>query len=75
MTTMPTAGSIKDDDHPFSADRPIRSKKDELLGRADFAVALADAIRGWRQDESLVVALHGRWGAGKSSFKRYGGMA
>jgi predicted KAP-like P-loop ATPase len=65
-TQQPHTKSV---DHPFSADRPIRSKKDDLLGRADFAVALADAIRGWRQDESLVVSIHGRWGSGKTSFK------
>lgn len=55
--------------HRFSADRPIQSTAEDLLGRAPFAQALAQAIRGWRGNDSLVIALYGPWGSGKSSIK------
>lgn len=55
--------------HQFSADRPIISVDEDLLGRAQFAKSLASAIKGWQGNESLVVALYGPWGSGKSSVK------
>jgi len=55
--------------HPFSADRPIGSKDEDLLGRAPFAENLAKAIEGWRGKDSLVIALYGPWGVGKTSLK------
>jgi len=45
----------------FAADRPIPSRTKDLLGRSDFAVSLAQAIRGWTGKDSLVVALYGPW--------------
>lgn len=53
----------------YSADRPIRSKKDDILGRAKFASRLADDIHSWDENDSLVIALYGAWGAGKTSVK------
>lgn len=53
----------------FSADRPIASRTDDLLGRVPFAESLARAINHWRGKDSLVVALYGPWGSGKSSIK------
>ncbi len=47
--------------HPFSADHSISSAQEDLLGRAGFAEALASAIRGWKGDDSFVVALYGSW--------------
>lgn len=55
--------------HKFSADRPIASREEDLLGRAGFADSLASAIRCWKGNESLVIALYGPWGSGKSSIK------
>ena len=55
--------------HPFSADRPIRSSTEDVLGRASFAEPLARAIAAWRQRDSLVLALTGPWGHGKTSVK------
>lgn len=57
------------DKYGFSADRPIKNLEDDLLGRADFSKNLSDAISQWKGDDSLVIALHGDWGAGKSSIK------
>lgn len=53
----------------FSADRPIHTVKEDLLGRAKFSENLAEAISNWNGRDSLVVGLYGDWGAGKSSVK------
>lgn len=53
----------------LSADDPIKKLAEDRLGRADFARSLAEALAGWRGDQSLVVALYGAWGTGKSSIK------
>jgi predicted KAP-like P-loop ATPase len=55
--------------NPFSTDRPILSKSEDLLGRSKFAESLADVIVGWTGNDSLVIALYGTWGIGKSSIK------
>lgn len=54
-----------------AADQPARSAAEDLLGRSPFAAALADAITGWDEPESLVVALTGPWGSGKSSVTNF----
>lgn len=53
----------------FSPDLPIASSKEDLLNRTTFAKALASAINRWRQKSSIVIALYGEWGSGKSSIK------
>jgi predicted KAP-like P-loop ATPase len=53
----------------FSSDRPIGSARHDLLGRSKFAECLAASIRGWKGKDSLVIALHGVWGTGKTSVK------
>lgn len=55
--------------HGFSSDRPIASIEEDLLGRSGFSEDLAEAIASWHGKDSLVVALHGDWGSGKSSIK------
>ncbi len=55
--------------HGFASDRPIITAQDDLLGRASFSTDLADALSSWHGKDSLVVALHGDWGSGKSSIK------
>lgn len=55
--------------HPFSADRPITSCSEDLLGRSGFAKSIAAAIKGWIGNDSLVIALYGSWGSGKTSIK------
>src|SRR5262245_45132102 len=51
------------------ADLPIRTAADDLLGRREFSGALAKVLYRHRGDESLVVALRGEWGTGKTSIK------
>jgi len=57
------------DDLGFADDKPIYSHNQDLLGRSAFANNLAAAIASWKNKESLVIALTGAWGSGKSSIK------
>lgn len=61
--------SEKTPKHLFSSNRPITSFAGDLLGRSEFAESLALAIKGWTGNDSLVIALYGPWGSGKSSIK------
>jgi len=51
----------------FKPDQPIYSKKDDILGRSSFAEALGDAILSYKEKDSVVVGLFGKWGSGKTS--------
>ena len=51
----------------FTSDRPVSSAKNDGLGRAPFAHRLADIIRDWKQNDSIVIGLYGPWGSGKTS--------
>lgn len=51
----------------FRPDLPIKSSKDDLLARASFSRALADAVISYDNKDSVVTALYGSWGSGKSS--------
>ena len=53
----------------FSSDLPITSATQDLLNRSGFAAGVAKATRNWDQKSSLVIALFGDWGSGKSSIK------
>ena len=53
----------------FSPERPILSQVADELGRAPFAESIAAAIKGWTGKDSLVLALYGDWGTGKTSLK------
>jgi predicted KAP-like P-loop ATPase len=52
-----------------SSERPIEKLVDDELGRVDFAVAVAKVISQWGGRDSLVLAIYGPWGSGKSSLK------
>ncbi len=53
----------------LSADRPICTLQEDLLERGDFAISLANAICRWSNPDSLVLAVYGPWGHGKTSLK------
>ncbi len=53
----------------FSPDQPIHKTREDKLGRKDFAKHMAEAIRGWKGNDSLCLALYGEWGSGKTSIK------
>ncbi|MBL0844082.1 P-loop NTPase fold protein [Pseudomonas mediterranea] len=57
------------EDLRFADDRPIARYEQDLLRRSGFARNLAAAMTNWRDQESLVIALMGPWGSGKSSIK------
>src|SRR6202165_1578973 len=56
-------------EHLFSSERPIETLADDQLGRTDFATAVAKVIAQWNGRDSLVLAIYGPWGSGKSSLK------
>src|SRR5438445_9533160 len=56
-------------DHPFSPERPIETLAEDELGRKDFATAVAKVIGQWSGRDSLVLAIYGPWGSGKTSLK------
>lgn len=53
----------------LSPDRPIERRSEDELGRRGFSEELANAIRAGAGSASLVLALYGKWGNGKSSIK------
>ena len=53
----------------FAADLPIHGSSEDLLDRGAFARALATVLYRHRGNDSLVVALRGAWGSGKTSIK------
>ncbi|WP_272677094.1 KAP family P-loop NTPase fold protein [Providencia sp. PROV076] len=55
--------------YEFTSDRPITQIEDDILGRSGFSEDLANAMASWHGNDSLVLALHGDWGSGKSSIK------
>lgn len=66
---MDTKNSTQNPSQWLSADRPIETGKEDELDRRGFSGALANAVRGWSERDSLVLALYGAWGNGKSSIK------
>jgi predicted KAP-like P-loop ATPase len=56
-------------EHWFSSDRPIETARADALGRSGFSARLAQSIGAWDGRDSLVIALHGGWGTGKTSVK------
>ncbi len=55
--------------HFFSTGRPITKLGDDDLERRGFAKSIAQTVAMWKGNESLVMALYGGWGDGKSSVK------
>lgn len=63
------AKELKHSSSPFTADTPISQPDQDLLGRGEFATQLSKLLASWKSDQSLIVALRGSWGEGKSSLK------
>ncbi|MEA3293620.1 MAG: P-loop NTPase fold protein, partial [Euryarchaeota archaeon] len=51
----------------FIHDKPIEAEKDDFLSRKGFSQHLAKSILNWKEKESLIIAIYGEWGSGKSS--------
>ncbi|MDK2789456.1 MAG: hypothetical protein PWP07_2701 [Epulopiscium sp.] len=51
----------------FKPDQPIKSSKEDILDRSQFAQLLGDAILSYKEEDSIVIGLFGAWGSGKTS--------
>ena len=51
----------------ISADRPISSIDDDILGRTEFAKEIANGIVNVPAKDGFVIGLSGQWGSGKTS--------
>ncbi len=51
----------------LSGDKPISSEKDDILGFAPFADALAISLTEMAPEEGIVISIEGAWGTGKTS--------
>lgn len=51
----------------IKSDAPIKTKKEDLLGRAKFSEYLGKALLEWKSEDGIVIGLYGKWGTGKSS--------
>ena len=51
----------------FKPDQPIKSYKEDILGRRPFAQSLGNAILSYKEKGSIVIGLFGVWGSGKTS--------
>lgn len=51
----------------FIYDKPIETEKDDFLSRKGFSQHLGKSLLSWKEKESLVIAVYGEWGSGKSS--------
>jgi predicted KAP-like P-loop ATPase len=51
----------------FQEEKPIEKFEEDMLGRASFSENFSTAILEWKGQNSLVLALNGKWGSGKSS--------
>lgn len=51
----------------FIPDNAIETEKDDFLNRKGFSQHLGESLLDWKERESLIIAIHGEWGSGKSS--------
>jgi predicted KAP-like P-loop ATPase len=56
-------------ENSVSSERPITTLAEDELGRTGFAEAVSKIIGQWGGRDSLVIAIYGPWGSGKSSLK------
>lgn len=51
----------------FTSENPIISQVDDKLGRLRFSTHLGKAILDWKEQDSLIVGLYGKWWSWKTS--------
>lgn len=54
-------------DQSFIPENPIIKAFEDKLGRTAFVAQLREAIASWKNNQSLIISLNGKWGEGKSS--------
>jgi len=67
MESLPDVSTSNGDPPPRSSHDPIKRFEEDQLGRSGFARLLARALVEYPEASSLVVALYGDWGSGKTS--------
>lgn len=67
MTFYDAPGNTPSSEIRFQPDRPISATKDDRLGRTPFVRNLASQFLEYDDPSSLIIALCGPWGSGKSS--------
>lgn len=50
-----------------TADRPLTKIQEDKLGYRDFATAVARGLSEANHNDGLVIAIHGKWGSGKTT--------
>lgn len=51
----------------ISGDRPIHDEEEDCFGRSSFSTAISRALQALPSTESIVMAIEGEWGSGKTS--------
>ena len=51
----------------FDSDQPIAAKKQDRLGRSNYADSIASYINNLPVDRGFTIAVMGEWGSGKTS--------
>lgn len=51
----------------YISDNPIESAKEDIFYRNSFVEKLFESIINWKDKRSIVIALYGKWGSGKTS--------
>jgi KAP family P-loop domain len=64
---QPTAGSCE---ASFSSDQPIQAREQDQFNRWPFAQRVAQTLAARQDSSSLVIAIYGAWGDGKTSTLR-----
>jgi len=56
----------------FISDNAIQNEEGDVLNRADFSKRFVEEILNWDNKESIVIAVFGDWGRGKTSILNMG---
>lgn len=71
MARSMASDEIKTESWELGSDLPLEDPADDAYGYAPFASRLAAAIVGNKSPQGLVLAVHGKWGSGKSSLLNF----
>lgn len=55
----------------YHSERPETSKQNDLLNRKVFAEHFTQSLIDWKDNDSLVISLNGKWGHGKSTIVNF----
>lgn len=58
---------MKEGNQVYNSDKPINTKDEDLLNRAEFSRKLGRTILSYVPQDNIVIGLYGKWGSGKTS--------